>query len=154
MKKKTILLFSVCIVMITIIVQSFITSYCLDNVFISVNARAREEAYPQYEDKILGAAGLIRNSTIFPIKIISIRPVDGRGVEYIATKSTEWGFSEISEDELSKLENIDDKIVDPLTESNVGYFYKFTGEYMVNPEVFEVTYSVFGIKFKQIKVSI
>lgn len=70
MKKRTILLFSACIVMITIIVQSFITSYCLDNVFISVNAKTREEAYPQYEDKILGAAGLIRNSTIFPIKIL------------------------------------------------------------------------------------
>lgn len=138
-------------VLMVIIVQLLFASYCLRNVEFVVLARAHEQVYTEYLEKILGFGGIIVNRTIFPVKVINIEPIDGRGVEYVTTVITEWGFSEIEKEELFKKESLEDKLLRPFSEYSIGCFYKFTGEYIVNPDIYEITYSIFGLKFKKIE---
>ena len=145
MKKR--FLYSVCIIIVTIIVQSILINYCLNNISLSINVTAKEQAYPEYSDKIMGFGGSIMNNTIFPIKVKSVAPKGTRGMEYITTSVTKWGFSEIKKDDLYDYESLENKIIQPFTEYEIGLFYEFTGEYAVNPTVIELTYSIFGKDF-------
>lgn len=137
--------------LMVIIVQLLFVSYCLRNVKFSVLVRAHEQVYTEYSDKIMGFGGAVVNRTIFPVKVVNIEPIDGRGIEYVTTAITEWGFSEIEKEELFKKESLEDKLLRPFSEYSIGCFYKFTGEYMVNPDIYEITYSIFGLKFKKIE---
>ncbi|WP_287824486.1 hypothetical protein [Clostridium sp.] len=149
---KKVILYCLCCAIIVVIAQIFFRSYCLNNVILGVTAGANEQTYPEYVDKIMGFGGVIKNNTMFPIKVKSVEPLDGSGVEYVTTAITKWGVSEISEEELLKKESLESKILEPFSEYSIGYFYKLTGEYMVNPDEYEITYSVLGIKFSKIEI--
>ncbi|WP_313163406.1 hypothetical protein [Sedimentibacter sp.] len=148
---KMLIKYFLCAIMV-IVLQSLILTYCLNNIYFSVSAGAKEQAYPEYADKIMGFAGGIRNNTIFPIKIKSIEPFGGRGIEYVTTVITEWGFSEINRGELFEKESLENKVIGPFSEYPIGHFYKFTGEYMVNPDAYEISFSIFGIKLSKIEL--
>jgi hypothetical protein len=40
------------------------------------------KAYPEYADKIIGAGGIVRNRTIFPIKVKKITPIGSSHYRY------------------------------------------------------------------------
>lgn len=147
---KKVILYCVCCAIIVVIAQIIFRSYFLNNVNFEVTVGFNEQAYPEYTDKIMGFGGKIVNNAVLPIKIKSIEPLDGRGIEYITTTITEWGASEISKEELLKKEILEDKVLGPFSEYSIGCFYKFTGVYMVNPDVYEIRYSVLGIEFSKI----
>ncbi len=50
---------------IVAIFQLLILNYCLSNVSLHVIARANEQAYTEYADKIMGLSGEIKNNTFF-----------------------------------------------------------------------------------------
>lgn len=141
------------IALITLAVQSIISSYFINNIDIGPNAGLTEGIYPEYKDKVMGYSGCIRNNTIFPIRVKKFTPLGGNGMIYCTTLFTNWGLSDINPEKLSKYENLYNKIIPPLSNYNLGIFYEFTGEYTVDPSAFEVEYSVFGIKFKEIIVN-
>lgn len=140
------------IILVTVAVQSAIINYCLNNVYLGLHASGEERTYPEYADKIIGAGGKVRNRTIFPIKIRKIIPIGSRGMEYFGTLITTWGYSPIQQEDMSKYQALENKIIPPLTEFEIGMFNKFTGEYMVNPSAIEITYSIYGIKFKKVVI--
>ena len=51
-----------------------------------------------------------------------------------------------------KKESLENKVIGPLTEYPIGYFYKFMGEYMVNPDAYEIVYTIFGINLSKIEI--
>jgi hypothetical protein len=70
------------IIIITIADQSIIKNYYINNVYISLRAYGAERAYPEYADKVIGAGGIVRNRTIFPIKIKKITPIGSSHYRY------------------------------------------------------------------------
>lgn len=98
----------------------------------------------------MGFGGSVRNKTTFPIKIKEINPLGSRGMEYITTLITPWGFSEIKKDELENFKNIENKLVLPFKEYEIGIFFEFSGDYVVNPEAYEISFSVLGINLKKV----
>lgn len=147
--KKTIF-YIILTILITVIIQSVLINYCLNNVYIDISARGEERTYPQYAGKIIGAGGIVKNRTIFPITIKKITPIGSRGMEYFSTLITTWGYSSIEQENMLKYETLENKTMAPLTSFDIGMFNKFTGEYMVNPSAVEIVYSIFGVKFKKV----
>lgn len=141
------------IVLITLAARSIIYDYCINNVYINTNARLTEDFYPEYAGKIMGYSGYVKNKTIFPIRVKKITPIGGRGMIYYTTLVTTWGMSEIERENLSKYESLEDKIIPPFADYDLGFFYKFTDKYTVDPSVFEIVYSIFGIEFKKVIIN-
>lgn len=136
MKKSV--LYMIFVILITVMTHSIILNYCLNNVYIGSNIAIGEKAYPQFANKIIGFGGVVRNNTIFPVKVKKINPIGSRGATYVATLNTIWGVSEIKHEDLIKYKYLDNKIIPPLTDYEIGFFYKFTGDYFVNPSAFEI----------------
>lgn len=148
MKKKV--FYIIFIILITVCTQSIISNYCLNNVYIGLRAQGEERTYPEYANKIIGAGGIVRNNTIFPVKIKKITPIGIRGMVYVGTLITTWGYSPIEQEDISKYSLLENKIIPPLADFEIGMLHKFTGEYMVNPSAIEVTYSIIGLEFKKV----
>ena len=145
--KKTIIF----IVITAMSAMLIIEKYCSEYVYFNTNVAVEEEAaFDEYVNKTMGFGGRIYNKTIFPIKIRKIAPVGERGMKYHTTLITEWGFSEMKQEDLSKYEHLEGKIILPFTSYNLGVFFKFTNSKVVNPSAFVLTYSIFGIEFKNI----
>lgn len=140
----------ICIALITFLLSNVFYYYCTDNVYLNVNVRAQEREYPEYTDRIMGFGGNVQNKTIFPIKVKAITPIGGRGMEYFTTLIATWGFSEIKQNEINNYEDLEGKIILPFKEYEIGVFHKFHGDYVVNPDAYEVAYTVLGLYFKKV----
>lgn len=148
MKKKA--YFVIAIVLITLLLSNFLKYYFINNVHLGINVGAQEREYPEYTDKLMGFGGYVRNKTIFPIRVKDFKPIGIRGMKYFTILITPWGFSEIKKSEIKNYECLDEKIILPFEEYSLGVFFKFDGDYVVNPDAYEVTYSVLGINFKSV----
>ena len=148
MKKR--ICYLICIVFITLLLSNIFQYYCLNNFHFGVNVSAQEREYPEYTDKIMGFGGYVNNKTIFPIKIREINPIGSRGMEYFATLNTTWGFSEIEQNKMGNYEDIENIVILPFKEYDIGVFHKFNGDYVVNADAYELKYSVLGINFKKV----
>ncbi len=148
MKKN--ICYLICIVIITLLVSNIFVNYCLNNVYIGTSVTAQEREYPEFTNKIMGFGGVVRNKTIFPIRVKELTPIGDRGMEYVTTLISPWGFSEIKQNEIDNYENLEKKVISPLKEHEIGIFFKFNGNYVVNPDVYEIKYSVLGINFKKV----
>ena len=148
MKKK--IFYLICVIFITLLVRNIFVNYCLNNVYVGATAMAEERDYPEYADNILGFGGVVSNKTIIPIKFKEITPLGSRGMIYVTTLITPWGFSEINQSELEDFESLEEKVISPLKEYEIGIFYKLNGDYVVNPDAYEIKFSVLGIDFRKI----
>jgi hypothetical protein len=148
--KKTI----VFIVITTILAMLIIEKYCSENIYFSINVTVAEKAdFNEYVNKTMGFGGYIYNKTIFPIRIRKITPIGERGMKYHTTLVTTWGFSEIKQEDFSKYDELEGKIILPFTSYNLGGFFKFTDRKIVNPSAFVLTYSIFGIEVENIIIN-
>lgn len=143
----------ICIVFITLLMSNIFQYYCLNNVHLGVNAGAQEREYPEYTNKIMGFGGYVQNKTIFPIRVKEITPIGGRGMKYFTTLITSWGFSEIKQNETENYENLEKKVIPPFKEYNIGVFHRFLGDYVVNPDAYELKYSVLGLNFERVIIN-
>lgn len=140
----------ICVALITLLLSNVFHYYCLNNVYISAHVLAQEKEYPEYTNRIVGFGAIVMNKTIFPIRVKELTPIGSRGMEYFTTLITPWGFSEIKQNEIDNYEDLDKKIFLPFKEYEIGIFYKFQGNYVVNPDAFELKYSVLGLNFKKV----
>lgn len=147
---KKIILYTICIIVITMLVQKLFTNYILDNVYIGSTVLMQEATYPEYANKYMGLGGYIYNKTILPIKIKRIQPIGNRGMEYYTTAITSWGFSEAQREHINKLENFENKTILQNKKYDVGIFYEFTGEYAVNTSAYILDFTIFGINFSKV----
>ncbi|HQO94657.1 MAG TPA: hypothetical protein PK516_02260 [Sedimentibacter sp.] len=58
-------------------------------------------------------------------------------MEYFATLNTSWGFSEIERNKLGNYEDIENIVILPFKEYDIGVFHKFNGDYVVNADAYE-----------------
>jgi len=147
--KKTIM-YSIILMILSAFMYSSITGYITNNVSIKQNGffPAGIPSEP-YANKIIGVSGVVRNDTIFPIKIEEISPIGGTGIEYYATVISTWGVSEITHEEVLELDTLEEKRMSPYTQYEVGIAYQFSDEYVANPAGYKITYTVLGVKFKR-----
>jgi len=113
----------------------------------------QEKTYPKYKDKFMGFGGIVTNNTIFPIKVKRVTPIGSRGMEYENTHIKTWGFSEIKQEDLNNYEKLENKTIMPFTECEIGYFFKFTGEHVVNPSALKIEYSIMGADFSKVIIN-
>jgi len=151
MKKS--ILYIIIIIALTLTVQLLISNYCTSNVDIGIGVTMQEKTYPEYMDKYMGLGGIVTNNTIFPIKVKKVTPIGNRGMEYEDTHIKTWAFSEIKQEDLNNYEKLENKIIMPFTECGIGYFFKFTGEYVVNPSALKIEYSIMGVDFSKVIIN-
>lgn len=134
-----------------VVVYSSITGYITENVYINQKGFFPEGVPNEsYANKIIGVSGIIRNDTIFPIKIEDISPIGGIGIEYFATVISTWGVSEITREEILALDSLEGKRLSPFNQYEVGIAFQFSDEYAANPAGYKITYSILGVKFERI----
>ncbi len=145
------IVYSIILMMLSVFIYICITDYITENVYINQNGFFPEGIPSEnYANKIIGVSGIVRNDTIFPIKIKEISPIGGIGIEYFATVISIWGVSEIMRKEILELESLEEKRISPYTQYEVGIAYQFSDEYVANPAGYKITYTILGVKFKRI----
>lgn len=138
-------------IIITILFIILVGEYCSKNIYFNTNVAVAEEAtFDEHKNKIMGFGGKIYNNTIFPIRIKGITSIGERGMKYYTTVMTEWGFSEIKQEDFSKYDELEGRIVSPFTSHDLAIFFEFTDSKVINPSAFILNYSIFGIEVKNI----
>ncbi len=147
---KKIIIYTLCVIAMTMLIQKLFTNYIIDNIYFSNNVLMQEAPYPEYANKYMGFGGYIYNKTILPIKIKRIQPIGNRGTKYFITAITSWGFSEAQREHIIELENLENKTISPFKRHELGIFYEFTGEYAVNTSAYILDFTIFGISFSKV----
>lgn len=146
-------IYAIVLVVFSILVFSVIKGYVNDNVYLGQNGYFAEGVNENYSDKIIGVSGIVRNDTMLPIKIESITPIGGNGIEYFGTVIAIWGVSEMTRDEMTKFKELEGKKMSPYSELEIAIVYHLSDEYAVNPAGYKIVYSAFGIRFSKFIIS-
>lgn len=141
------LIYSIVLVVFSIVVFSTVYGSIKYNVYLGQNGYFAEGVNETQSNRLIGVSGVVRNETILPIRIESITPIGGNGIDYFGSVIATWGVSEMTRDEMAKYENLEGKKLSPYSNEEIAIVFQFSDEYAVNPSGYEIVYSVFGIRF-------
>lgn len=140
-------IYSIVLVVISIVLFSTVYGSIKNNVYLGQNGYFAEGVNETQSNRLIGVSGVVRNETILPIRIESITPVGGNGIDYFGSVIATWGVSEMTRDEMAKFENLEGKKLSPYSNEEIAIVFQFSDEYAVNPSGYEIIYSLFGIRF-------
>lgn len=140
-------IYSIVLVVLSIVVFSTVYGSIKNNVYLGQNGYFAEGFNETQSNRLIGVSGVVKNETILPIRIESITPVGGNGIDYFGSVIATWGVSEMTRDEMAMFENLEGKKLSPYSNEEIAIVFQFSDEYAVNPSGYQIIYSLFGIRF-------
>lgn len=143
------IIYSIVLVVVSILIFTSFNGYFTKNIYLTQNGYFAEGVHEAHVNKLIGVSGIVRNDTILPVRIESITPVGGNGIDYFGSVITTWGVSEMTRDEMTKFEQLEGKKMSPYSNEEIAIVFQFSDEYAVNPAGYEIVYSALGMRFSK-----